>query len=97
VSVGQRMGPNSLAWLMGAMYSILPSITWYNIYGVHHNMTMEPSKFICPFIREEGLRHQDHLVMNAQVLSNLLAQFCRNEHTAIARAKKHTNLEWDRI
>jgi len=60
-------------------------------------MNMEPSKFRCPFIREEGLRHQDHLVVNAQVLSNLLAQFCCNEHTTIARAKKHTNMEWDRI
>jgi hypothetical protein len=35
--------------------------------------------------------------MNAWVLSNPLAQFHRNEQKAIARAKKHTFLEWDRF
>jgi len=91
------MGPNLLVGLMGAMYSILLSIIWYNIYKVHHNMTMELSKFGHPFIREEGLRHQDHPFMNVQVLNNLLVWFCRNEQKAIVRVRRHTNLEWDRL
>ncbi len=37
------------------------------------------------------------MAMNVQVLNNPLAQFCHNEHKAIARAKKHTKLEWDRL
>jgi hypothetical protein len=37
------------------------------------------------------------MTMNAWVLSNPLAQFHRNEQEAIAKAKKHTFLEWDRL
>jgi hypothetical protein len=40
---------------------------------------MEPGKLKRPSTRKEGLKHQDHKAMNAQVLSNPLAQFYRNE------------------
>jgi hypothetical protein len=46
---------------------------------------------------EEGSRHQVHVAMNAHVLNNLLAWFYHNEQKVIAKAKKHTNLEWDRF
>jgi hypothetical protein len=32
-----------------------------------------------------------------RVLNNPLAQFCHNEHKAIAKAKMLANLEWDRF
>jgi hypothetical protein len=49
------------------------------------------------YLGKEGPRHQDHVVMNVQVLSNSLAQFHHNKQTAIARAKGDTNLEWDKF
>jgi hypothetical protein len=58
---------------------------------------MELSKLECPFTQKQGLRVQDHTTMNVQVLSNPLAQFHYNEQKAIARAKSHTLLEWDRL
>jgi len=64
---------------------------------VHCNVTMELGKLRCTFIWEEGLKHQDRVVMNVQVLNNPLAQFCHNEHKVIVRAKRHTNLEWDNL
>jgi hypothetical protein len=42
------------------------------------------------------LRHQDHVAMNVWVLNNPLVRFHHNEQKAIAKVKKHTNLEWDR-
>jgi hypothetical protein len=50
-----------------------------------------------PSIREEGMRVQDHVAMNAWVLSNPLVHFHHNEQKAIARAKRRTFLEWDRL
>jgi hypothetical protein len=35
--------------------------------------------------------------MNAWVLSNPLARFHRDEQKAIAKAKRHAFLEWDRL
>jgi hypothetical protein len=58
---------------------------------------MELGKPKCPFTWEEGPRHQNHIAMNVWVLNNLLAQFCHNEQKVVARAKKHTNLEWGRF
>jgi hypothetical protein len=46
-----------------------------------------------PSTWEEGLKHQDHMAMNVRVLNNPLAQFCYNEHKAIAKAKMLANLE----
>jgi hypothetical protein len=43
-----------------------------------------------------GLEHQDHMAMNVQVLSNPLAWFYCNEQI-IAKVRRHTNLEWDRL
>jgi hypothetical protein len=40
---------------------------------------------------------QNHMAMNAHVLSNPLARFCHNEQKAIARAKRQTFLEWDKL
>jgi hypothetical protein len=40
---------------------------------------------------------QDHVAMNAWVLSNPLAQFCHNEQKVIARVKRHAFLKWDRL
>ncbi len=57
---------------------------------------MEPNKLRYPSTWEEGFKHQHHMAMNASVL-NPLAHLCHNEHKAIARAKKQTNLEWDRF
>jgi hypothetical protein len=58
---------------------------------------MEASKPRHPSIWEQGLKVQDHVAMNVWVLSNLLAQFCCNEQKAIAKAKRHVTLEWDRF
>ncbi len=46
---------------------------------VHHNVIMEPSKPKCPFTWEEGPRHQNHMAMNARVLSSPLARIHCNE------------------
>ncbi len=62
-----------------------------------HNVVMEPSKPERPSTWEEGLKHQNHVAMNAQVLNNPLAQFYYNEKKAIARAKRHVNLNWDKL
>jgi len=40
---------------------------------------------------------QNHMTMNLQVLNNLLAWLCHNEHKAIARARRHATLEWDKL
>jgi hypothetical protein len=72
-----------------AKYNLVPHL-W-----AHHNVTMEPSKPRCPFIQEQGPRVQDHAAMSAQISSNLLAWFHRNEQKAIAKAKRHAFLEWD--
>jgi len=40
---------------------------------------------------------QNHMAMNAPVLSNPFARFCHNEQKAIARAKRHAFLEWDKL
>jgi hypothetical protein len=58
---------------------------------------MEPSKPRRPFTWEESLKHQEHVAMNACVLSSPLAQFRHNEQKAIVRAKRHITLEWDRL
>jgi hypothetical protein len=58
---------------------------------------MELVKPECPSTWEEGLRHQNHVAMNAQVLSNPLTQFYCNEKKAIVRAKRHINLDWDKL
>jgi hypothetical protein len=57
-------------------------MTEYNLvwhFWARHNATMEPSKLDHPSIQKQGLKVQDHMAMNAQVLSNPLAQFRRNE------------------
>jgi hypothetical protein len=74
--------------------------TKYNLVShlrAHHNVIVELDKPRCPSIREKGPRHQDHAVMNVQVLSNPLARFHHNKKKATMRAKEHTNLEWDRL
>ncbi len=58
---------------------------------------MELDKPGCPSTQEQGLKVQDHMAMNAQVLSNPLAQFCCNEQKAITRANGHIFLEWDTL
>jgi hypothetical protein len=63
----------------------------------HHNVVVESSKPEHSSTWEEGPRVQDHTTMNAKVLSNPLAWFRRNDQKAIARAKRHTFLEWDRL
>jgi hypothetical protein len=37
------------------------------------------------------------MAMNVRVLNNLLVWFHRNEQKAIARARRHALLEWDRL
>jgi hypothetical protein len=58
---------------------------------------MELGKLICPSIRKESLKHQNHVAMNVQVLNNPLTQFHHNEQKAIVKARRHANLEWDRF
>jgi len=58
---------------------------------------MEPSKPKHPSTWEESLKHQNHVAMNAWVLSNPLAQFYHNEKKTIARARRHVNLDWDKL
>jgi hypothetical protein len=74
--------------------------TKYNLIQhlqTHHNVTMELSKLEHPSTWEQGLKVQGHAAMNAHVLSNPLAQFCRNEQKVIAKARKHITLEWDKL
>jgi len=71
--------------------------TKYNLVQhlqAHHYVTIESSKPRRPFIREQGSKAQDHVVMNARVLNNPLAH---SKQKAITRVKKHTLLEWDRL
>ncbi len=58
---------------------------------------MESNNPKCSSIREEGMRVQDHVAMNAWVLNNPLIRFHRNEQKAIARAKRRAFLEWDKF
>jgi len=64
---------------------------------MHHNVVIESSKPKCPSTWEESPRHQNHVAMNAWVLSNPLAQFYCNEKKTIVRARKHVNLDWDKL
>jgi hypothetical protein len=50
-----------------------------------------------PIYSKGGLKHQDHMAMNVQVLSNPLTWFYCNEQKAITKARRHTNLERDRL
>ncbi len=61
----------------------------------HHNVVMELSNPKCPSIWEESSRVQDHVAMNARVLSNPLALFHHNEQNAIAKVRRHAFVEWD--
>ncbi len=61
------------------------------------NVIMELGKLECLFIREDGLRHQNHMAMNVQVLSNLLTWFYHNVQKEIIKVKRHANLKWDRL
>jgi hypothetical protein len=58
---------------------------------------MAPSKPKHPSTREESPRHQNNVAMNAWVLNNPLAQFYRNEKKTIAKARRHVNLDWDKL
>jgi hypothetical protein len=49
-----------------------------------------------PIYSRGGLKHQDHMAMNAKMLNNPLTWFYCNEQKAIARARRHVNLKWDR-
>jgi hypothetical protein len=71
------------------------NLVWH--LRVWKNVTMESNKLGCPSIWEEALRHQNHVVMNAQVLSNPLIWFRRNELKAIIRVGRHANLQWDKL
>jgi len=63
----------------------------------HHNVVMELGKPECPSTWEEASSDQNHVAMNALVLSNHMAQFYHNEKKAITRAKRHVNLDWDKL
>jgi len=58
---------------------------------------MELGKPKHPSIREQGPKIQDHTTMNAQVLSNPLAQLCCNEQNVIAKVGNHATLQWDKF
>ncbi len=92
VSIGQGTCPNLLIGLMGVMHLIQPNTIWYDICK-HATMWL----WNRPSIREEGMRVQDHVAMNAWVLNNPLVRFHCNEEKAIVRAKRCTFLEWDRL
>jgi hypothetical protein len=62
-----------------------------------HNATMELGKPGCPFTWDQCPRIQDHTVMNALILSNLLAWFHCNEQKVTVKVKRHEFLEWDRF
>jgi len=62
-----------------------------------HNVTMEFGKLGRPSIQEEGPKHENHATTNVQILSNPLTPFYHNEQKVIAKARKHVNLEWDRL
>jgi hypothetical protein len=75
-------------------------ITKYNLVWhlwAYHYVTMQPNKPKCPTIWEHGPKVQNHVAMNAWVLSNLLAQFHCNEQKTIIRAKRYIILEWDKL
>jgi len=78
-----------------ASYMAKYNLVWH--LRACNNVTIELGKLGCPSTTEEGLRHQDYAVMNVQVLNNLLAPFHHNEQKAIAKVRRHANLEWDRL
>ncbi len=78
-----------------ASYTTKYNLIWH--LWAHRNVTMESGKLGCPSIRKEGPRRQDHMTINAWVLSNPLAWFRHNDQKAIAKAKRHANLKWNRI
>jgi hypothetical protein len=78
-----------------ASYTTKYNLLWH--LRAHHDVTVELGKLRCPSIRKQGPRVQVHTLMNARVLNNPLAQFHCNEQKVIARAKRHTFLEWDRL
>jgi len=81
---------------MGAMtYIVKYNLVWH--LWVWHDVIMEPSKPRRASTWKEGPTHQGRMAMNVWVLNNLLAQFHHNEQKAIARAKRHINIEWDRL
>ncbi len=92
-----RDGPKFVCKVDGcdALYTSKYNMAWH--LWAHHNVTMESSKPECPSTWELGPKVQDHVAMNSWVLSKHVAQFHYNEQKAIARAKRHITLEWDRF
>ncbi len=90
-----RDGPKFACKVDGcdASYMTKYNLVWH--LRAHHNVVMELNKPGHSSTWEEGLRVQDHMAMNAQVLSNPLAWFRHNEQKAIVRDGKHAFLKWD--
>ncbi len=76
-------------------YIVKYNLVWH--LQVHHNVTMEPGKPICPSTWEQIPKVQNHAAMNVRVLNNPLTWFHYNEQKAIVRARRHAFLEWDRF
>ncbi len=74
-----------------ASYMTKYNLVWH--LRTCHNVTMEPGKPEHPSIQKQGPKVQDHMVMNARILNNPLAQFCHNEQKAITKVRKHTTLD----
>jgi hypothetical protein len=92
-----RDGPKFACRVDGCNVSYITKYNLLRHLKACHNKTMEPNKPRCPFIQEEGPRHQNHMTMNVRVLNNPLARFYCNEQMVIVKVTRHTNLEWDRL
>jgi hypothetical protein len=72
-------GPKFVCRVDGCDASYIAKYNFVWHLRAHHNVTMELGKHVHPSIRKQGPKVQDHMAMNAWVLSNPLAQFYCNE------------------
>jgi hypothetical protein len=79
-------------WLLGQQNHVVTTSRKCHILALQQ-CDYGVGKFEHPSIQKEGLRHQNHAAMNAQVLNNLLTWFCHNEQKEIVKAKRHANLK----
>ncbi len=74
-----RDGPKFVCRVDGCDASYIVKYNFVRHLRACHNVTMELGKPEHPSTWEQGPRVQDHMAINAQVLSNHLAQLCCNE------------------
>lgn len=88
--IGQGIVQSLFVKFMGAMLPTLPSTTWYGICEEDTIWLWSHASLDARLLRK---RAQNIKIMD----SNPLDQFHHNEKKVIVKAKKHTNLEWNRL